>query len=160
MSDLNANSPTPFLTDEGQHDALQCHFPHAGYWFGMLPTHPFIHGSQSALQSGRLDAVSGPPPCSAQALHLHLMGVLPPPSTSNSGTQYDNPPPTLVGTQPMQQSSAPVIVPSNLTVFLPLNTSVVGGCMDLDLADAELGYKYHNDHVCDTPHLLSDVQQL
>ncbi|KIK24105.1 hypothetical protein PISMIDRAFT_99261, partial [Pisolithus microcarpus 441] len=76
------------------------------------------------------------------------------------------------------------VVPSNLTVSLPLNTGVVGGrvsrvqirvpldisfedffsrvCakMDLDLADAELGYKYHNDRVRDAPHLLSDAQQL
>lgn len=163
---------------------LQRRFPRAGYWFGMLPTHPFIHGSQGAPQSGGLGAVSGPPPCSAQALHPHLMSVLPPPSTSNSSTQYDNPPLMPVGTQPTQQPSAPVIVPSNLTVSLPLNTGVVGGrvsrvqirvpldisfedffsrvCakMDLDPADAELGYKYHNDRVRDAPHLLSDAQQL
>jgi hypothetical protein len=32
--------------------------------------------------------------------------------------------------------------------------------MDLDPADAELGYKFHTDRARDDPHQLSDEQQL
>ncbi|KAG1906587.1 uncharacterized protein F5891DRAFT_975361 [Suillus fuscotomentosus] len=43
---------------------------------------------------------------------------------------------------------------------IPLNSGIVGGCMDLDPADAELGYRFHTIHACDDPHQLSNEQQL
>lgn len=73
---------------------------------------------------------------------------------------------------------------ANIDISVPLNTGVVGGrisrvqirlpvdipfedffsriCakMDLDPANAELGYKFHNDRVRDAPHQLSNDQQL
>ncbi|KAG1771527.1 hypothetical protein EDD22DRAFT_947961 [Suillus occidentalis] len=39
--------------DDEQRQLLENHYPRTGYWFNMLPTHPFIHGSGSqATASG------------------------------------------------------------------------------------------------------------
>src|SRR6267154_2241509 len=46
MSD-SSYSQSPALNEEEQQEILQQRFPHAGYWFNMLPTHPFIHGVEN-----------------------------------------------------------------------------------------------------------------
>ncbi|KAG1732555.1 hypothetical protein EDB19DRAFT_1911944 [Suillus lakei] len=157
MSD-SSHSQSPNCSEEEQREMLQHCFPHAGYWFNMLPTHPFIHGIENI-----------PPPPST-----------PPPYSACDPVHATNPVPMEVNARPAQQ---PVAI-SNITVSIPLNSGVIGGhvsriqirlpldisfvdfflcvCakMDLDPADAELGYKFHTDHARDDPHQLSNEQQL
>jgi hypothetical protein len=40
----NSNNFAPSFDTNQQRELLERHFPRAGYWFNMLPMHPFIHG--------------------------------------------------------------------------------------------------------------------
>ncbi|KAI6045405.1 hypothetical protein EDC04DRAFT_2598729 [Pisolithus marmoratus] len=119
-SDLNPSSLTPSLTDAQQHDALQYCFPHAGYWFGMLPTHPFIHGSQGAQL-----ALLGP-------------GNTPGPYGAANAPPYA---PMPARTQPVQPALG---APSNLSVSIPLNTSVVGDHLMWHACSQQVVLEIHN----------------
>ncbi|KAG2355657.1 hypothetical protein BDR07DRAFT_1492954 [Suillus spraguei] len=57
MSD-SSYSQSSTLNEEEQREILQQRFPLAGYWFNMLPTHPFIHGVENMLS--RVPALSQP----------------------------------------------------------------------------------------------------
>ncbi|KAG1726894.1 uncharacterized protein EDB91DRAFT_1254140 [Suillus paluster] len=109
----------------------------------MLPTHPFIHGIENM------------PLLLSTAPH-HIHNFVPPPYSMHVPVHAPNPVPMQVNARPAQQP----VVTSNITIFIPLNSGVVGGHMDLDPADAELGYKFHTNHAHDDPHQLSDKQQL
>jgi hypothetical protein len=43
MSEASPNHLASSL-DHNQRESLERCYPRAGYWFSMLPTHPFIHG--------------------------------------------------------------------------------------------------------------------
>jgi len=80
----SSNSDNLSLSNQ-QRELLERHYPRTGYWFNMLPTHPFIHGpnasqlptaSQLHVPRGLSDVVSP------------LPGTLTPPPPYNMGESY------------------------------------------------------------------------
>ncbi|KAJ2932922.1 hypothetical protein H1R20_g4169, partial [Candolleomyces eurysporus] len=150
----------PFRNND-EHAQLQRRFPRAGYWLGMLPTHPDIEHLKHQLAHG------GQP--------LYAPQPLAPPYARNQGYPPHGPPP---GPPPPPYNYAPPLqndqlVPpaTQVTVTIPLNTGVVGGVvtriplrlpsdiefldffdrvcakMDLDPTKAQLGYRLAGEPV-------------
>ncbi|KAG2749318.1 hypothetical protein P692DRAFT_20732641 [Suillus brevipes Sb2] len=170
MSQDSPNSESHFTLsslDDEQHQLLENRYPRAGYWFNMLPTHPFVHGSQ-ATTSGEAHA---PVP---QRLHdLAEIALSTAPDLSIPTQQ----PPAAV-------NSTLGTSDTNITVSVPMNTGVPRGqvsrvqlclpvdigfedffsrvCakMDLNPSEAQLGYKFNTDRVRDDPNQLSSEMQL
>jgi hypothetical protein len=69
---------------------LQRRFPRAGYWFNMLPTHPFIHGNENM-----------PLPPSTALRRTH--DVAPPPYSLHNPVHATHPVPMQVDARPAQQ---------------------------------------------------------
>ncbi|KAG1905524.1 uncharacterized protein F5891DRAFT_1183466 [Suillus fuscotomentosus] len=162
MSDSSPSSPSQSpscLINADQREILEHHYPCAGYWFNMLPTHPFIHGPPSQPSQTQFQGpVSMPPPYSLQGMLHNPDGVVHPDPATALSTQ-----------QPHHHGANTVISVANIDISVPLNTGVVGerishvqihlpvdipfedffsricAKMDLDPANAELGYKFHND---------------
>ncbi|KDQ51433.1 hypothetical protein JAAARDRAFT_50724 [Jaapia argillacea MUCL 33604] len=148
-NDLNHDIPLDM-------EQWQAHFPRAGYWFNVLPQHPFIHGP----------AVNQPP----------QPQFLPPPG----------PPPAYIQpvVAPGQQAPVPMNEVGTIRVSIPRNSGVVGAIvtrsmitvptdlvfgdffdricaqMDLHPSNAQIGYKFHTDRVRDPPHRLSNEDDL
>jgi hypothetical protein len=135
---------------------LRQHFPHAGYWFRMLPTHPLYHPDETyQFATTNPSAPPAYPP-------------IPPPP----------------GPPPGNQAAPPPCLPQTLTFSIPLNTGVVGGIvtrislqlptdilfedfisrvcarMDLNPADSLLGYKLSGDAIRTPPYNLSNEDEL
>ncbi|PPR02239.1 hypothetical protein CVT24_011467 [Panaeolus cyanescens] len=117
---------------------LQQQYPRAGYWFGMLPTHPVIHGppingphqpqpAQPIQQQAPFQIPVGPDNQQHYRRNYEIQhpAQLPPP--------YPPPPPhsDVQGLRGVPQVPAPVQAPPSaavpVTFSLPLNTNVVGG---------------------------------
>ncbi|KAI0055787.1 hypothetical protein BV25DRAFT_1921523 [Artomyces pyxidatus] len=175
--DRNQQDPPPI--DEHLLQAWQRRFPRAGYWFNVLPTHPFIHGPGGLPAPapphqpppGAFQPPPGPPP----AHH-----VPPPPPPGVPG--YFAPGPTPHSSQEVGAEVADTS--RTISLSIPRNTGVQGAAvvrvnltvpfdipfpdffdrvcaqMDLHPANAKLGYKYHTDRVRDPPHQLSTAQEL
>ncbi|KAJ8582876.1 hypothetical protein M405DRAFT_846184 [Rhizopogon salebrosus TDB-379] len=163
----NSNNFAPSF-DNQQRELLEHRFPRAGYWFNMLPTHPFIHG---------INASASQPTASQLRVPRGLNDLVPLPGTHNTDGQSQSS--TLIPALTQQ-----VPTHANITVSVPLNTGTAGAnvsrvqmrlplditfedffsrvCakMDLDPSGAQLGYKFSTDRVRDDPNQLSSELQL
>ncbi|KAF8990081.1 hypothetical protein BDQ17DRAFT_1434022 [Cyathus striatus] len=150
-----------------QQQEVQHHFPHAGWWFGMLPTHPEFDPAQPPplyAPPGPQAAIhGGSPQAQPQALgpavaHPQYQNIAP-----DEPPQYHdiipNPPPlpVLPRRPPAQQPREDRVIDTGL----PFDDFYDHICahMDLQPNDALIGYKFKWDHVCDAPHRLSSAEE-
>ncbi|KAH9933082.1 hypothetical protein B0H21DRAFT_711743 [Amylocystis lapponica] len=187
MSDnLNQNSSN----SSQQEPDWRRHFPHAGWWLGVLPDHPEIHGPQPAPMP---QPVAAPNPPEPPPWHY-----APPPGPPPS--YYSDPPPPYQCSR-LDAPAVPPIYPqlaaqhanlqglgaapvTSMRLSIPRNTGVTGAIvsrvtlvlptdlpfidffdrvcahMDLHPANTEIGYKYHTDRVREPAHRLLNEEEL
>lgn len=153
---------------------LQRRFPRAGYWFGMLPTHPNI---QPFLNPGNAPAAYpappgpppgytppvGPPPRYEAAPHLSQSSsacsenLVCLPSSTHTQQRLN---------QVLTQAISLFGIVSRSMLRIPTDISF-DDCfsrfcarMELELLEALLGYKFNGDRVRDPPFCLASEQDL
>ncbi|KIJ96350.1 hypothetical protein K443DRAFT_10688 [Laccaria amethystina LaAM-08-1] len=113
---------------------LQRRFPHAGYWFGMLPAHPQIHHpGLNDIRNHLYHPIPGPPPLHLPPMYQPPIGpaaaipplMYPPPPGPPPG-YYRHPPAPTAPPRPPHLLAHEVNV-AQISVSIPLNTAVVGG---------------------------------
>lgn len=126
---------------------LQRRFPRAGYWFGMLPTHPEIHHpGLNDIRNNPYHPIPGPPPLHLPPMYQPPIGpaAIPPlmyaPPPGLPPRYYRHPPAPTAPPRP-RGSDLSLSISFNtdrlqlevnvaqINVSIPLNTAVVGGAV-------------------------------